>query len=51
MTNLEQSSLSALTFQSADPADQPELHLNYLDDREDVRLSMEMTRLSYELAR
>jgi choline dehydrogenase len=39
-----------LTFRSADPADQPELHLNYLDDREDVRLSMEMTRLSYELA-
>jgi choline dehydrogenase len=39
-----------LEFTSTDPNVHPELHLNYLDDPEDVRLCLEMTRLSYELA-
>jgi choline dehydrogenase len=39
-----------LEFTSTDPREQPELHLNFLSDPDDMRLAKEVTRLTYELA-
>jgi choline dehydrogenase len=39
-----------VTLASADPADNPEIHLNFFSDRDDVRRMAEGTRIAFELA-